>query len=112
MTVSSAWGSSDMNAVLLKEQKNVSAKMESMKKQLAITERKLLSPKARHDDSMTTVCHKVKKAPVIISTHHEATDDDSSDSELVVPSKKFIKQDARIQAQIQKRMEELKATNE
>ena len=40
------------------------------------------------------------------------TDDDSSDSDLVLPKKEFIKQDARIQTQIQKRLDRLKAINE
>ena len=110
-TVSSG-DSSGMNAMLLSELKNISAKMESMEKRLATTELKLLSAEARCDDSKSAARHKVKKTSVITSTPQETTDDDSSDSELVLPSKKFIKQDTRIQAQIQKRLDELKAINE
>ena len=105
----SSVGTSDTNALLLKEMKNLSSQMNSMEKRLSSTEKKLqdaFTPDEHHSKAK----HLKKKVPAVPQS--SSSDDDSSDAEMVMPSKKFIKEDPKLQKKVKERMDELKKIND
>ena len=106
---SSSVGTQDVNMLLLQEMKSLSSKMTVMEKRLEMTEKQL----------QTTTTMKVpqdkgkkirRKGPAV--PQPQTSEDESSEPEMVMPSKKFIKEDHKIQEQVKARMEELKNINE
>ena len=101
----------DVNLLLLQEMKNMSAKMNLMEKRLATTEKQLQTSIPSKEQSDKGKGKKIKKKVPPVS-QPLTSDDDSSDADSVVPSKKFIKEDPSIQEQVKTRLEELKKLNE
>ena len=103
-------GSNDLGSMLLAELKNINQKMESMEQRIATTEKQLQSP-----GSTASKKHNRAAKPVHVPVLTSTTDEDSSASsedELVVPSKNFIRRNASIQRQVDARIEELKLLND
>ena len=96
---------------LLAEIKNLSSKMNSMEKRLATTEKQLQSASTSDSQQQRDKGKKIKqKVPPVLQI--QSSDEDSSDPKVVMPSKKFIKEDSKIQEQVRARMEELKHIND
>ena len=101
--------SQDTNSLLLQEMKSLSSKMNLMEKRLATTEKQLkASTSAYQQDGKS---ERTKKK-VLAVPQPQTSEEDSSDAELLMPSKKFIKEDPKIQQQVKARMEELKHIND
>ena len=101
--------SQDTNSLLLQEMKSLSSKMNLMEKRLATTEKQLQASTSTYQQQgkSTKVKRKVPAVP-----QPQTMEEDSSDAELVMPSRKFIKEDPNIQQQVKARMEELKHIND
>ena len=101
--------SQDTNSLLLQEMKSLSSKMNLMEKRLATTEKQLQASTSTYQQhgKSTKVKRKVPAVP-----QPQTTEEDSSDVEMVMPSKKFIKEDPNIQQKVKARMEELKHIND
>ena len=107
----SASSAQDMNVLLLAEMKNLSSKMNSMVKRLATTEKQLQSASTSDSQQQRDKGKKFKqKVPPVPQI--QSSDEDSSDPEVVMPSKKFIKKDGKIQEQVRACMGELKHMND
>ena len=90
----SASSAQDMNVLLLAEMKNLSSKMNSMVKRLATTEKQLQSASTSDSQQQRDKGKKFKqKVPPVPQI--QSSDENSSDPEVVMPSKKFIKKMAR-----------------
>ena len=109
-SVGGATGNSqDTNTLLLQEMKNLSSKMTLMEKRLATTEKQLQASTSTYHQQGKGAKIK-RKVPAV--PEPQTTEEDSSDAELVMPSKKFIKEDPSIQQRVKARMEELKHIND
>ena len=83
--------------------------MNLMEKRLASTDKQLkASTSAYHQHGKRE--RTKRKVPAVPKPW--TTEEDSSDAELVMPSKKFINEDPKIQQQVKARMEELKHIND
>ena len=101
--------SQDTNSLLLQEMKSLSSKMNLMEKRLATTEKQLKASTSAYQQNGRSEKSQ-KKVPAV--PQPQTSEEDSSDAELVMPSKKFIKEDPKIRQQVKARMEELKHIND
>ena len=101
--------SQDTNSLLLQEMKNLSSKMNLMEKCLSMTEKQLQASTSAYQEQGKGAKIK-RKVPAV--PQPQTTEEDSSDAGLVMPSKKFIKEDPSIQQHVRARMEELKHIND
>ena len=99
----------DTNFLLLQEMKSLNSKMNLMEKRLATTEQQLQASTAAGYSHGKGKKMK-KKVPAV--PHPQSSDEDSSETDLVMPSKKYIKEDRAIQQQVKARLEELKRIND
>ena len=81
-----------------------------MEKRLSTTEKQLQASNTANEQHDKGKGKTKKKVPVV--PQPQTSEEDSSDADLVMPSKKFNRQDPKIQEQVKARMEELKHINE
>ena len=102
-------GTEDTNTLLLQEMQSLSLKTNLMEKHFATTEKQLQASTSATGEHGKGKKIK-KKVPAVPQS--QTSEEDSSDAELVMPSRKFIREDPNIQQQVKTRMEELKHINE